>query len=551
MNTQNGTHGTAHTIKWTVRDGCGNIGEAYTAVTFADDKAPTPVCVQNLSTAIMPSTGEVEIWAADYDNGSFDNCSEVNFFFLLDENGNPSDDLVNGTRSANLLVTCDMVREFGQGETLVLGLYVYDAQGNVDFCNITLNVNGAAEQCDLNSTAAFISGTVESNLGDMIESAEVALNVGARDLTEVSGQYMFSGRALNQSYDIKAEKNDDYLNGVSTLDLVLIQKHVLGLQRLDDPYLIIASDINNDGRVTASDLVDLRRLILGVVAELPSNDSWRFVDASHQFTSPELAFPFPEIVTIDNLSGNTPDQNFIGVKIGDVSGNAVANSLLSSGRSVAGKVALQIEDTRLAAGELVEVTMNSNNFAGISAYQFTMELSGLEFVGATSGGVEVSESNFAVLDANTVTTAWFSPEGVSASELFTLTFKATTDVTLSEGLSLSSRVTDAKAYTATSEIMDVVLEYSTAGVSGFVLGQNTPNPFDNVTTIGFELPVAGTATLSVFDVTGKTISVIENTYSAGYNTIELSKSTLGTTGVLYYQLESGEFTATKSMILID
>ena len=187
----------------------------------------------------------------------------------------------------------------------------------------------------------------------------------------------------------------------------------------------------------------------------------------------------------------------------------------------------------------------------VAAYQFTMELNGLEFVGATSEGVEVSEANFAVLDANTVTAAWFSPEGVTASDLFTLTFKATTDVTLSEGLSLSSRVTDAKAYTATSEIMDVVLEYNTAGVAGFVLGQNTPNPFDNVTTIGFELPVAGTATLSVFDVTGKTISVIENTYNAGYNTIELSKSTLGTTGVLYYQLESGEFTATKSMILID
>ena len=316
------------------------------------------------------------------------------------------------------------------------------------------------------------------------------------------------------------------MNGVSTLDLVLIQKHVLGLQRLEDPYLVIASDINNDGRVTASDLVDLRQLILGVTAELPSNDSWRFVDAAHQFTSPEAAFPFPEVVTIDNLSGNMPNQNFVGIKIGDVSGNAIANSLLSSGRSVAGRVALQIEDTRVAAGELVEVSLNSNDFAGIAAYQFTMELNGLEFVGATSEGVEVSEANFAVLDANTVTAAWFSPEGVTASDLFTLTFKATTDVTLSEGLSLSSRVTDAKAYTATSEIMDVVLEYNTAGVAGFVLGQNTPNPFDNVTTIGFELPVAGTATLSVFDVTGKTISVIENTYNAGYNTIEWVRSIL-------------------------
>jgi hypothetical protein len=44
----------------------------------------------------------------------------------------------------------------------------------------------------------------------------------------------------------------------------MIQRHILGLQALDSNYKLIAADANNDGKVTASDLTDLRKLILGV-----------------------------------------------------------------------------------------------------------------------------------------------------------------------------------------------------------------------------------------------------------------------------------------------
>ncbi|MBL0102221.1 MAG: hypothetical protein IPP49_21100 [Saprospiraceae bacterium] len=42
--------------------------------------------------------------------------------------------------------------------------------------------------------------------------------------------------ASGQDYQITASKGGDYLNGVSTLDLVLIQRHILGIQTLDSPY---------------------------------------------------------------------------------------------------------------------------------------------------------------------------------------------------------------------------------------------------------------------------------------------------------------------------
>ena len=62
---------------------------------------------------------------------------------------------------------------------------------------------------------------------------------------------------------VSASKTDDYTNGVSTLDLVLIQRHIfLGLTKLDSPEKLLAADVNKDGKVTASDLVELRKLIL-------------------------------------------------------------------------------------------------------------------------------------------------------------------------------------------------------------------------------------------------------------------------------------------------
>ena len=552
MNSQAGVPGSYHLIVWSVRDGCGNVGYAETLVYFQDDKKPTPVCIQDLSTAIMPSTGTVEIWASDYDNGSFDNCSEVSLWFFVDDDGFPANpDTDAGNFVANLNVTCDMLAAVGQGETLILALFAFDAAGNYDFCNITLNVNGAAEVCDLNSTAAAIQGHVFNRSNDMIESAEIALNVGSKDVTDVQGSYAFNGNPLFQSYEVRAEKLDNPLNGVSTLDLVLIQKHILGLQTLESSYDIIAGDINGDARLTATDLVDLRMLILGVVEDFPNNDSWRFVDAGQQFADPSNPFPFNEIINISNLSGNQLDEDFIGVKIGDVNGNAIANSLIAESRSAVGTLSFELEDVSMSEGDVIEVPVLASNFAAISAYQFTMELNGIAFEGAYSGALEVSESNFGLIDANTVTTAWYTSEEVSSEEvLFTMTFRATSDVNLSEALRLSSRVTESVAYTGIDRL-NVGLTYNTVGSAGFALLQNTPNPFDEVTQIGFELPEAGQATLTVFDVTGKTVSVMTEDYNAGYNQITLRKSDLGTSGVLYYQLESGNYTATRKMILID
>jgi len=69
--------------------------------------------------------------------------------------------------------------------------------------------------------------------------------------------------------------------------------------------------------------------------------------------------------------------------------------------------------------------------------------------------------------------------------------------------------------------------------------------------IGFVLPTSSAATLTVYDVNGKTVHQVKGEYTQGYNEISLSKSALGSTGVMYYQLESGDYSATMTMIVIE
>jgi len=83
---------------------------------------------------------------------------------------------------------------------------------------------------------------------------------------------------------------------------------------------------------------------------------------------------------------------------------------------------------------------------------------------------------------------------------------------------------------------------------GFDLLQNIPNPFAGETMIGFVLPQGGEATLRISDVQGRVIRVIKGQYNAGYNAIMLRGDDLPS-GVLQYTLTSGDFTATRRMVV--
>jgi len=79
----------------------------------------------------------------------------------------------------------------------------------------------------------------------------------------------------------------------------------------------------------------------------------------------------------------------------------------------------------------------------------------------------------------------------------------------------------------------------------------TPNPFNPTTTTSFDLPVASTVTLSVYDVTGRDVGAGFNPaqMQAGHHSFTFDGTSLPS-GIYLYRLTAADFTATGKMVLL-
>jgi hypothetical protein len=489
----------------------------------------------------------ITLWASDFLQYTEDNCTLTPWLklgirkcgqgtgFPVDAQGNPI---------TNVTFDCT---ELG---LQCVELWSIDLAGNADYCETYVIVQDNNGNCGLNGTVN-VSGALKTEMTDGVEEGEVNITGSVNfappfsyfDMSDNAGIYeIFNSVPLDASYTISPAKDDNPLNGVTTYDLVLISKHILGIEPLGSAYKMIAADANKSNSITTFDIVELRKLILGIYQELPNNTSWRFVDKTQVFANPSN--PFAEVIK-ENISvglamSNLMDEDFVGVKIGDVNNTAVANSLMVSDDRSVGTLLFDVNDRDLTAGEEFEVAFNASEKT--QGYQMTLNLSGLE-VSEIIAGDNVTANNFGVFaDALTVS--------VDGAESFTVKFRAAKAGKLSEMMNVSSRITKAEAYSVTDGRMEVALRFdgkTIAGV-GFELYQNQPNPFVNKTFVGFHLPEATTATLTVYDETGRAVFTQKGDFAKGYNAISLDRALLNTTGVLYYTLETATDSATKKMI---
>ena len=552
-----------HKIKWIVSDGCGNETVCEYTFVVKDCKAPTVVCVNGLSVNLMP-TKMITLWDVDFLQYTEDNCT-------------PSDKLVtairrsgtgtgfptnpDGSPQKSVTFTCD---DLG---TQLVELWSVDLAGNADYCETYVIVQDNIGVCtpgDKASIAGFLKTEVNKGLEDgnvELQGMHPALPpVSLFNLSDKNGIYGFPNAVpFGSDYTVTPTKDNDPLNGVTTFDLVLINKHILGLEPLNSPYKMIAADANNSRSITTFDIVELRKLILGIYTELPNNTSWRFVDKEFGFPNPLNPFQtiWPETKSVADVQNSQVDEDFVAVKVGDVNLNAVTSSLTQAEDRTNGELLMDVQERKVKAGEAFTATFRAAEM--VKGYQFTLYFPNLEVLDVTPGA-DMTMNNFGIFNDQHALTTSFSPETGAQVGEFTVTFRARKAGLLSEMLTVSSRITKAEAYAMThndimtNDIMTIALRFASqngpaviTGV-GFELYQNAPNPWTHRTQIGFHLPEATEATLTVYDETGRILFGQTGDFGKGYNAFTLDRALLNTTGMLYYKVETPTDSAVKKMI---
>lgn len=142
--------------------------------------------------------------------------------------------------------------------------------------------------------------------------------------TDANGYYEFNDLNSGDNYVVRIEKNDyDPINGINGLDLTTIVRHIANIEILDSIYKFISADVNEDNNIVGLDLTNIVRYIVGLDSVLPSG-GWKFYDSEAILTEQNyLTVGLTRIY--NNLITNMANQDFTGVKMGDVNNSWTNN----------------------------------------------------------------------------------------------------------------------------------------------------------------------------------------------------------------------------------
>jgi hypothetical protein len=422
-----------------------------------------------------------------------------------------------------------------------------------------------------NVTQYTLSGSVRTEPGFVVPVGMASVNLtgttSASAVTGGSGTFSFTV-PVGASATITPSKNINWANGITVYDAFLALLHASGTSLLPTPYKIVAADANANGAVTAFDASLIHQLSIGFISGFPGNTSWRFVTEVPALPANPFASPLNTSFTQNPVTANLTNVNFVGIKSGDL--NNSANPLARpAGPTGAHGYSLEfaIDDQLILPGQLVAVPLKARDFRDIVSFQFTMQYDQnlLDLVDIVPGMLpNFTSGNFNTAKASDgqIATGWYNLQPVSLdpeTTLFTLYFKSRkAPVHLHNVLSASEVFIPMEVAYSDGELLgqvNLVFETTTdvPTVEGlpFALGQNVPNPFTDETIIGFTLPEAGQASLTISDLAGRVIFSSTSQYTAGYHEIKVRKQDLNGAGLLFYRLETDKHAAVRKMILTD
>ncbi len=576
------------TQQYTVTDAAGCTSTVTVTITVEDNVLPNITCPGPSPFTVTPNPGACSFTVgSEYNPTVSDNCGVSSTMYTT----------ISGsvTPSSGSSLTGAVL---GPG-TSVIEWKVTDVNGNMNVCQFTVTVNPCVTimgnllwKGNGNGSGMPVTGT-----GVALATATLTGQASDTDGPTPAGPALTGGTYtlianMGSSFTVTPTKHiyippsfTSLLNGLDAADATRLQQHLTNISPITDFYRLVAADCNKSYTISTVDAAIIRQALLlnpSALAILNNTKSWRFIPtekntpaslgyAPPTFSGLTLSLPvFPEKRELTGASGTVPDQDFYGVKVGDVYEVGSVADPASKGPQPEPLV-WTVQDRVLQAGETADVLFKANNHVDLAAWQFALDFDPArlryENVEAATTALPIDAAgNFGTygVEAGELRVLWSVAQGLtleSGAPVFRVRFTALDNgVKLSEALGLDEKGMEKVAYTTDlrpAEVHLAFLDPVVTGVgdhadpeaSGALLLQSRPNPFSDHTTIGFLLPDACDAQLRVFDVSGRELLRIDKSYPAGYHEEIIRLD--GAAGVLYYELTTPFGTVSKKMVRVE
>jgi len=357
----------------------------------------------------------------------------------------------------------------------------------------------------------------------------VGLNDGGKAIvaetwTDNNGNYSFTDVPNgNYTLDIVCTKPWAGANA-NSVDALEVLKDFAGFLPGLNGIHSLGADVSGDGNVNAGDALLIARRFVGQITQYPIQKDW-------VFDNPPLAL------------GSDTNFSFYGLCYGDANGSyAPAKYQTLVGLGQAGTL-------YVSPGQEVEIPFRAAH---------AMELGAIALEMAIPAGIEVMD---VVMDhgngeflwhqqGRELRISWFSLNPMMLDKdavMFRLQARVRSQQCNGFAFRGNSQLANPAAVVYTDAMLTLP-KLSLAG-DGELSISNYPNPFSKVTTLSYTLPEAGTATLSIYDVTGAEVAMPVNAFlPAGNHSLELSGEGLAE-GLYFYTLRQNGKAVTGRMLI--
>lgn len=349
-------------------------------------------------------------------------------------------------------------------------------------------------------------------------------------------------------------QDDNFLNGVSTYDRILIKRHITKVEPFNNPYQHLAADVNKSGFINGLDNIELMNLLLGIYVELPHNTSHIFVPATFNFPDPfnPLITPYPESITKDSLVKYST-YAFKAVKVGDINGTPY--NLLPNSADTRASQMLNCPEMNLETGKVYQIPIMTSSDCNWYGCQLAIQSipGNLEILEVIPGNLPELDINSFAVDKNHVVCSWAYEHTFAMQEnekLFEIRVRALKDAPLSASILLNNSRIKPEAYDYLDENpLPLGLNFiskTDRQLAGIGIPQ--PNPTTDAIQIPVVLASANAVELFVYDLTGRLVFQQKSWMEAGAAQITIPATALSQKGMYQYKIAAGELQRSGTLI---